>query len=54
MAAWSFTPLSIAQGDRSERTMGMMVSASFFQTYGVDPVLGRAASVDPMQALKTD
>ena len=42
VAAWNFIPVSIAAGDRSERNMGMMVSANFFQTYGVVPSLGRA------------
>jgi predicted permease len=42
VAAWYFTPLSIAADGRSERTMGQLVSANFFQTYGVTPVLGRA------------
>lgn len=42
VAAWTFTPLSIAEGGRSERVMGMLVSANFFQTFGVDPVVGRA------------
>ncbi len=42
VAAWFFEPLSIAADGRSERTMGMLVSANFFQTYGAVPVLGRA------------
>ena len=41
VAAWTFVPLSVAADDRSERTMGLMVSANFFQTYGVNPFLGR-------------
>jgi len=41
VAAWSFTELSLASGDRSERMIGMMVSANFFQTFGVRPALGR-------------
>jgi len=41
VAAWVFSPLAIASDDRSERVMGMMVSANFFQTYGVVPMLGR-------------
>lgn len=52
ITAWNFVPLSVASDDRSERTMGLMVSANFFQTYGVEPILGRAfipdeESVDP-------
>ncbi len=42
VAAWNFIPLSVAADDRTERTVGLMVSANFFQTYGVQPVLGRA------------
>lgn len=42
VAAWFFQPLSVASDGSSERTMGMVVSANFFQTYGVQPALGRA------------
>ena len=42
VAAWYFTPMSVSAGGRSERVIGMVVSANFFQTYGVTPVLGRA------------
>ncbi|MGD2071044.1 MAG: ABC transporter permease, partial [Gemmatimonadota bacterium] len=42
VAAWSFQPLSFSSGGRSERLMGMMVSANFFQTFGVQPAVGRA------------
>ena len=41
VAAWNFVQLSLATGGSSERLMGMMVSANFFQTYGVQPELGR-------------
>lgn len=41
VAAWYFEPLSVSADGRSERTMGMVVSANFFQTFGADPVLGR-------------
>jgi predicted permease len=41
VAAWTFTQLSLAADDRSERTMGLMVSANFFQTYEVVPAVGR-------------
>jgi predicted permease len=41
VAAWVFTPLALTTGDRSERIWGMIVSANFFQTYGVVPMLGR-------------
>ncbi|MDH5591162.1 MAG: ABC transporter permease, partial [Gemmatimonadota bacterium] len=40
-AAWSFNSLSLSSGDRSERLLGLLVSANFFQTYGVAPALGR-------------
>lgn len=42
VASWYFEPLSVSSDGRSERTMGLVVSANFFQTYGVQPVLGRA------------
>jgi len=42
VAAWFFQPMAIAGDGESERTIGLLVSANFFQTYGVRPVLGRA------------
>ena len=42
VAAWNFSELSLASGGSSERLIGMMVSANFFQTYGTQPILGRA------------
>lgn len=42
VAAWNFAELSVSEGGVSERLIGMMVSANFFQTYGVRPALGRA------------
>jgi len=42
VAAWNFVQICLATQDRTERTMGVMVSANFFQTYGVNPALGRA------------
>ncbi len=42
VAAWAFAPLAFSDDGRSERLMGMMVSADFFQTLGVRPELGRA------------
>ncbi|MCG6957098.1 MAG: ABC transporter permease [Gemmatimonadetes bacterium] len=41
VAAWNFVPMSLSADGRSERLMGMLVSADFFQTYGVRPALGR-------------
>ena len=41
-AAWFFSPMSLSADGRSERVLGMLVSANFFQTYGVTPILGRA------------
>jgi predicted permease len=41
VAAWSMVQISISADDRTERTMGVLTSANFFQTYGVRPVLGR-------------
>ncbi|HSG07908.1 MAG TPA: ABC transporter permease, partial [Longimicrobiales bacterium] len=42
VAAYYFAPMSLAADGRSERIMGMLVSADFFQTYGATPKLGRA------------
>lgn len=42
VTAWAFQPLALADGERSERVIGMLVSANFFQTYGARPHLGRA------------
>ena len=41
VAAWSLIPLAVAADDRTERVIGMMVSANLFQTFGAQPVLGR-------------
>ncbi len=42
VSSWYFEPLSVASDGRSERTIGMVVSANFFQTFGAQPPLGRA------------
>jgi putative ABC transport system permease protein len=42
VAAWNFSPMSLSADGRSERILGMIVSANFFQTYGAMPTLGRA------------
>ena len=42
VSSWYFEPLSLASDGRSERTIGMVVSANFFQTFGAEPTLGRA------------
>ncbi len=41
VAAWFFAPMSLSADGRSERILGLVVSANFFQTYGVVPALGR-------------
>jgi predicted permease len=41
VAAWNFFELSLSTDGRSERMIGMMVSANFFQTYGVSGMMGR-------------
>ena len=46
VAAWKFAPLALSADGRSERLMGMMVSANFFQTYGAPTSLGRAFLAD--------
>ncbi len=41
VAAWGFAPMSLSADGRNERLVGLMVSATFFRTYGVTPALGR-------------
>ena len=41
-STWFFEPVSIAADGNTERTVALLVSANFFQTYGVEPTLGRA------------
>ena len=41
VAAWYFEPMSLSVEGATERTMGLVVSANFFQTFGVRPELGR-------------
>ena len=41
VAAWNFVPLSLSAEGRSERIMGEMVSANFFQVLGVNAIRGR-------------
>jgi predicted permease len=42
VAAHYFAPMSLSVDGRSARVLGLLVSANFFQTYGVTPVLGRS------------
>ena len=42
VAAYYIRPIAIAEGGRSDRVLGTLVSANFFQTYGAKPLLGRA------------
>ena len=42
VAAWYWAQMSLSADGRSERVMGILVSANFFRTYGVSPALGRA------------
>jgi predicted permease len=42
VASWYLEPMAVTSDGRAERTFGMVVSANFFQTYGAEPVLGRA------------
>jgi predicted permease len=42
VASHMFLPMALSVDGRSERTMGMLVSANFFQTLGVVPSMGRA------------
>jgi predicted permease len=41
VSAATFVQLSLSSDGRSERIMGLLVSANFFQTYGAIPTLGR-------------
>ncbi len=41
VAAWNFVDMALSVDGRSERLIGMMASANFFQTYGVRPAMGR-------------
>ncbi len=41
VALWCFQNLSLAAGGRSQRVMGLMVSANFFSLLGVDAARGR-------------
>ena len=46
VAVWDFAPLNLAVGDRTERIMGQMVSASFFSTFGIRAERGRTFTPD--------
>jgi len=41
VAAWTFVDVSLSADGRSERVMGNMVSANFFDVLGAPPALGR-------------
>lgn len=41
VAAYFWAPMSISADGRSQRILGVLVSANFFQVYGAEPVLGR-------------
>ncbi len=41
VTAWAFVPLSVSADGRSERLMGAMAAANFFQVYGVPAERGR-------------
>lgn len=42
VSAYGFSPMSLSVDGRTERRFGLLVSANFFQTYGVEPSVGRA------------
>ena len=46
VASWYISPMSFSADGRSERALGMIVSANFFQTYGVVPEYGRSFLTD--------
>lgn len=41
IATWGFFALSLSSDGQNERVIGMIVSAGFFQMYGVVPAMGR-------------
>ena len=41
VASWTFASFSLSSSDQPRRMMGQIVSANFFTTLGVQPVLGR-------------
>lgn len=41
VAAWTFAPVALDSDGRTQRVVGILVSANFFETYGVRPALGR-------------
>ncbi len=45
-AAATFPPITLSSGGIAERVNGMLVSGSFFETLGVDAVLGRVLTPD--------
>jgi predicted permease len=51
VAAWTFVPVSLSADGQSQRIIGNMVSASYFDVLGAPPVLGRGflpeEAVDP-------
>ena len=51
VAAWTFVPMSLSADGRSERIMGNMVSANYFDVLGAPPIMGRGflpeEAVDP-------
>jgi len=51
VAAWTFVPMSLSADGRSERIMGNMVSANYFDVLGAAPIMGRGflpeEAVDP-------
>ncbi len=42
VAIWTFAPVALSADGQTERVMPLIVSANLFQTYGVQPLLGRA------------
>lgn len=51
VAAWTFVAMSLSADGRSERIMGNMVSANYFDVLGAPPIMGRGflpeEAVDP-------
>jgi predicted permease len=51
VAAWNFVPMSLSADGQSQRIMGNMVSANYFDVLGAPPVMGRGflpeEAVDP-------
>lgn len=49
VAAYHYSNFSLAEGESAERTLGVRATASFFQVFGVRPLLGRVFTAEEDQ-----